>query len=67
MGREDVNRWLHEHRLLPAGVWHLAQVVDFLKAQWVLLMLLALGFMAFVTAVLLAWPALAFLAAKLFS
>jgi len=66
MGHGDGNRWLREHHLLPARVWHMAQVVDFLKAQWVLLMLLALGFMAFVTAVLLAWPALAFLAAKLF-
>jgi len=66
MGRVELDRWLHEHHLPTTEVLQFAQVTDFLRAQWVLLLLLALGFMAFVTAVLVAWPAVAFLAAKLF-
>lgn len=37
-----------------------------LKGAWTLLVLLAFGAFALVTAVLIAWPALAYLAAKLF-
>lgn len=37
-----------------------------LKGAWAVLVLLACGFFALVTAVLVAWPALAFLAARVF-
>lgn len=37
-----------------------------LKAAWAIIVLLGAGAFALITAVLIAWPALAFLAAKLF-
>ncbi len=46
-----------------AGEW---SAVQFLKDTWLFLLLLLLGVCAFITAVIIAYPALAHLAAKLF-
>jgi len=39
---------------------------SFLKTSWVLLLLIVLGAMSLVTAVLVAWPAVAHIAARFF-
>jgi|GEM_PF-576675 len=39
---------------------------DSVKISWVLVVLLASGFFAFLTAVLIAWPALAYIASRFF-
>lgn len=46
-----------------AGQW---SAVQFLKDSWLFLLLLLLGVCAFITAVIIAYPALAHLAAKFF-
>lgn len=40
--------------------------MDFAKTNYMVLVIALLGVFAFITAVLIAWPALAYLAAKLF-
>jgi hypothetical protein len=68
MGRGNVSHWLHEHHILPEVHWRLDWVgmVDFLKATWLIVVLLVLGIMALITAVLIAWPALSYLGSRLF-
>jgi hypothetical protein len=63
----NVSHWLHEHHILPVTQWHpeVAEFGDFLRATWVTTVLLLLGLMAFITAVLIAWPALSYLGSKL--
>jgi hypothetical protein len=67
MGRGNVSQWFHEHHLLPEAHRHqeLAGFVDFLRATWVIMVLVLLGLMAFITAVLVAWPALSYLGSRL--
>lgn len=67
MGHGNVSQWFHEHHLLPEAHWRLERVgvVDFLKTTWLIIVLLLLGLMAFVTAVLIAWPALSYLGSRL--
>lgn len=67
MTRGNVSHWFHEHHILPAVHWHpeLAGFFEFLRATWVLMVLLLLGLMAFITAVLVAWPALSYLGSRL--
>lgn len=67
MGRADVSHWLHAHHILPEVRWHLDwdRVADYLRATWVVVVLLVLGIMAFITAVLIAWPALSYLGSRL--
>jgi len=62
-----VNHWLHDHHLLPdenAMTW--SCVVDLLKTQWVVALLLVTGIMAVITAVLVSWPVIAFIGSRLF-
>jgi hypothetical protein len=63
-----VGHWMHEHHVLPAFHWHvdLDAVVDFLKAQWVILLLLAMGVVAIITAILIAWPIFSYIGARWF-
>jgi phosphosulfolactate phosphohydrolase-like enzyme len=67
MRRGNVSHWFHEHHILPVTQWHseVAEFVDLLRATWVIMVLLLLGLVALVTAVLIAWPALSYLGAKL--
>lgn len=62
-----VGHWFHEHHMAPSN-FHLewTEVVDFLKTSWLTLILVVLGVMAIVSAVLIAWPVLAHLAARFF-
>lgn len=68
MARGQVSHWLQEHHFLPEVHWRLdwTGLVDILRATWVVVLLLLLGIMAFITAVLIAWPALSYLGARLF-
>lgn len=43
-----------------------AQLHDLIRSSYVVSLLALLGIMAIVSAILIAWPALAYLAAKLF-
>ena len=43
-----------------------ARFIDLVKTNYMVLVIALLGIAAFLTAVLVAWPALAYLAAKLF-
>lgn len=67
MGRGQVSHWLHEHHFLPEIHWRpdVAGLVDYLRATWVVVLLILLGIMAFITAVLIAWPALSYLGSRL--
>lgn len=67
MGRGQVRHWLHDHHFLPEVHWRLDRVgfVDTLRATWVVVILLLLGIMAFITAILIAWPALSYLGSRL--
>lgn len=46
---------------------HQATMMDTIKSSYLVLVLTILGIFAFVSAVLVAWPALAYLGAKLFN
>lgn len=63
-----VGHWLHEHHVMPTIHWQMdwTKVTDVLRTQWVLFVLLVVGAMAVVTAILIAWPMLAYLGAKFF-
>jgi len=69
MTRGDMSHWLQQHHLLPESHWPPKGTwfIDFLKTTWLLVVLLVMGAMALITAVLVAWPALSYLGAKLFS
>jgi hypothetical protein len=43
------------------------QFMDIVKSSYLVLIIAALGVFAFISAVLIAWPALAYIAAKLFN
>lgn len=43
------------------------RVVDTVKSSYMVLVIALLGILAFFSAILIAWPALAYLASKLFS
>jgi|GEM_PF-3493591 len=62
-----VTNWLQEHHLVPATLTSGREsAVDLLKAGWLTLLLLLLGVMAIISAVLIAWPVLAHVAARFF-
>ena len=42
------------------------QIISTIKSSYIILSLIALGIFAFFSAVLIAWPALAYLGSKLF-
>lgn len=67
MRHGNVSHWFHEHHILPVAQWHpdLTGFVEFLRATWVVTVLVLLGLLAFVTAVLISWPALSYLGSKL--
>jgi len=67
MTRGNVTHWLQEHHLLPATQGHFdpANVGEFLKSTWLVVLLLLLGVMALITAVLVAWPALSYIGSHL--
>jgi len=62
-----VYNWLQDHHLLPAEksmVWDRAS--DLLKTEWVIVLLTVAGIMALITAVLVSWPAVAYIGSRLF-
>lgn len=68
MGRGTLGQWFHEHHLLPETGERLAGAGfgEILRSTWVVIVLLLLGLLALITAVLIAWPALSIIGAKLF-
>jgi len=65
-----LNHWSHGH-VWTSDPFHWDQLktwtVNVLKTSWLLLLLVVLGAMSLVTAVLVAWPAVAHIAAKFFN
>jgi len=63
-----VGHWLQEHHWpKEATREHWLEVVNLAKVGWVNLLLIVLGIFALMTAIIIAYPALAFLAARFFS
>ena len=62
-----ISHWLQEHGMEHAGSGLTREgVIELMKGMWLGVLLLLLGVVAFVSAVILAYPVMAHIAAKFF-
>jgi hypothetical protein len=62
-----VRNWLQERHVAPVNMTpDRVSAVDLLKGAWLTVLLVLLGVMAIISAVLIAWPVLAHVAARFF-